>query len=245
MKLADFDVISNDPIAKDTYSITLVGDCSAITAPGQFVNVALEGKYLRRPFSVCSLSGEVLMLVYKVVGEGTRQLSMFKSGGSLNLLTGLGNGFSISDGIKSPLLIGGGVGAAPMYWLAARLKKTGADVRAVLGFKSADEVFLAGALAQIGAKVFVSTEDGSAGVKGFVTNAINQSGVSYDYVYACGPEAMLKAVHDMAETEGQYSFESRMGCGFGACLSCTCETKYGLKQICKDGPVLRGEEIIW
>jgi dihydroorotate dehydrogenase electron transfer subunit len=246
VKLFDFEILANDHIARDTYSVTLLGDCSAITAPGQFVNVALDGLYLRRPFSVCSLSGDVLMFVYKIVGQGTEKLSKLKPGVKTNILTGLGNGFGIDENIKNPLLIGGGVGAAPLYYLAKELQNTGANVTAILGFKSSDEIFLAGELAQAGAKVFVSTEDGSAGVSGFVTDAINQFGaVVCDYVYACGPEAMLRAVYDITDTPGQYSFESRMGCGFGACLSCTCETKYELKRICKDGPVLKREEINW
>ena len=245
MKQSDFDIITNKQIARDTYSVTLHGDCGPITAPGQFVNVALEGRYLRRPFSVCALSGDVLMLVYKVVGEGTAQLSRLRPGTGLNLLTGLGNGFSVGESVKRPMLIGGGAGAAPLYWLAQVLLERGAEVAAVLGFKSADEMFLAAELARLGVKVFVSTEDGSTGVTGYVTDALRLSKIGYDYVYACGPEPMLRAVHEQATTDGQYSFESRMGCGFGACLSCTCETKYGLRRICKDGPVLYREEIRW
>jgi len=244
-KLCRFDILENRQVAKDTYGIVLFGDCSAVVRPGQFVNVAIEGHYLRRPLSVCRASAESMTLVYKVAGSGTYLLSQKKPGTGLDVLAGLGNGFDISLSGARPLLIGGGAGAAPLFWLAEKLLEAGKKPRAALGFDSAEEVFLAAELAQLGVPVTVSTMDGSMGARGDVADTVRRIGLKYDYVFACGPEDMLRAVYYLSEADGQYSFEERMACGFGACSVCTCETKYGPKRICKDGPVLKKGEIKW
>jgi dihydroorotate dehydrogenase electron transfer subunit len=244
MKLIKVDIIENKQIARDVFSLLLLGDFSDITAPGQFVNLALPGKFLRRPLSVCRVRGETLTLVYKTVGEGTELLSRMEPGQGLSLLSGLGNGFNLSVGFEKPLLVGGGLGAAPLYYLAEKLVGIGKKPSAVLGFNSADEIILAAQLAALGVQTVIATADGSAGVKGFATDAIADIS-DYDYIFACGPEPMLRAVYALGELPGQYSFESRMACGFGACMCCTCETNFGYKRICKDGPVLQREEIKW
>lgn len=243
MKQTIFDIVSNKKIAKDVYEMVLSGDTQGI-APGQFVNIKLDGLYLRRPISVCDYDEKTLTLVYKVVGKGTEQMSAMPSGTKLDLLTGLGNGYDSSKSGNAPLLIGGGVGVPPMYAQAKKLISEGKSVSVILGFNAADEIFYEEEFKKIGAKVFVTTVDGSVGIKGFVTDALTAVG-EYSYVYTCGPEVMLKAVYNATEVSGQYSFEERMGCGFGACMGCTCKTKYGNKRICKDGPVLEKEEIIW
>jgi len=244
MKQTVFELISNKKIAKDVYEMILKGDTSDITSPGQFVNIKLEGLYLRRPISVCDYAENSLTLVYKTVGKGTAQMSKMTTGEKLDVLTGLGNGYNMNKSGDAPLLIGGGVGVPPLYALAKKLIKDGKKVSVIIGFNTADEIFYKDEFAKLGAKVFVTTVDGSVGIKGFVTDAVAQVG-EYTHVYTCGPEPMLKAVYNGTETSGQYSFEERMGCGFGACMGCSCKTKYGNKRICKDGPVLEKEEIIW
>ena len=243
MKQTIFVILSNKKIAKDVYEMVLEGDTSGI-APGQFVNVKLEGLYLRRPISVCDFSDKTLTLIYKVVGKGTEQMSGMQTGEKLDVLTVLGNGYTTEKSGQKPLLIGGGVGVPPMFAQAKRLISEGKDVSVILGFNMADEIFYEEEFKKIGARVFVTTVDGSVGTKGFVTDALAAVG-EYSYVYTCGPEVMLKAVYNSTGTSGQYSFEERMGCGFGACMGCSCKTKYGNKRICKDGPVLEKEEIIW
>ena len=243
MKQTIFDILSNKNIAKDVYEMVLEGDTEGI-APGQFVNIKLDGLYLRRPISVCDFSDKTLTLVYKVVGVGTEQMSGMNAGEKLDVLTGLGNGYDSSKSGNAPLLIGGGVGVPPMFAQAKKLIAEGKKVSVILGFNAADEIFYEEKFKEIGADVFVTTVDGSVGTKGFVTDALGLAG-NYTYVYTCGPEVMLKAVYNATEVSGQYSFEERMGCGFGACVGCTCKTKYGNKRICKDGPVLEKEEIIW
>lgn len=244
-KISVFELVQNKKIADATYCLVMIGDCSCITVPGQFVNIALHGKYLRRPISVCSVHGEVLTLVYKVVGSGTRQLSAMQPGERLEILTGLGNGFDLSVPCSKPLLIGGGAGVAPLYGLAEALIAAGKKPTVILGFNTESEIFLASELTALGAKCCISTVDGSVGVRGFVTDLMRMTALDHDYIYACGPEPMLKAVYAADETDGEYSFEARMACGFGACMGCSCETKYGSKRICKDGPVLKRGEIIW
>ena len=241
MKQSYFDIISNTEIAKNVYKIILCGDTSDITASGQFVNIKLDGLYLRRPISVCDYSLNTLTLIYKVVGKGTQKLSEMKEG-KLDILTGLGNGYNLSVSGDAPLLIGGGVGVPPLYNLAKKLIDSGKNVNVILGFNTEDEIFYAKEFSDLGANVTVCTVDGSVGVKGFVTDAIKSG---YSYVYCCGPEPMLKAIYNKIETSGQFSFEERMGCGFGACMGCSCKTLYGNKRICKDGPVLVKEEIVW
>ncbi len=237
-----FKILENSLIAKDVYKMVLEGDTSKITAPGQFVNIKLDGKFLRRPISVCDCEGDTLTLIYKVVGRGTEILSGMSAGKKLDVLTGLGNGYDLSTSGENPVLLGGGVGVPPLYLLAKELIAQGKKVSVVLGFNTADEVFYANEFAALGADVTVTTADGSLGVKGFVTDALPEN---YSYFYTCGPEPMLRAVYKKTATSGQMSFEERMGCGFGACMGCSCKTVTGYKRICKDGPVLRKEEILW
>ncbi len=243
MKQSYFEIISNELIADNVYEMTLSGDAKDITRPGQFVNVLIEGKFLRRPISVCDYTDKSLVLIYKVVGDGTKRMSLMKKGEKLDLLTGLGNGFDLSLSKENPVVIGGGVGVPPMYGLAKRLIEEGKSVTAILGFNKKSEIFYAKEFEKIGAKVLITTVDGSVGIKGFVTDALKS--LDYTYLYTCGPEMMLKAVYDISCKDGQFSFEERMGCGFGACMGCSCKTKYGSKRICKEGPVLLKEEIIW
>ena len=243
MKDSLFEIVSNRQIAKNTYEMVISGDISDITASGQFVNLKLDGFYLRRPISVCDAVGSRLTLIYKVVGEGTEKMAEMKRGEKLLTLTGLGNGYDTTVSGDRPLLIGGGAGVPPMYMLCKKLIAEGKKPTVILGFGSRDEVFYEEEFRVLGAEVIVTTVDGSYGIKGFVTDAF--SGVDYSYFYTCGPEPMLKAVYDKSETSGQFSFEERMGCGFGACMGCSCKTKYGNKRICRDGPVLVKEEIIW
>lgn len=237
-----YKVLSNTALTKDVYKMILAGDTQYITAPGQFINIKLDGKFLRRPISVCDYDEKSITIIYKVVGEGTAQMKDIQPGESLDILTGLGNGYDISKSSK-PLLIGGGVGVPPMYNLAKTLIADGQKPTVVLGFNTASEVFYEKEFKALGADTYVTTVDGSYGIKGFVTDAM--ADLEYDYFYTCGPLPMFKAVYNATETSGQFSFEERMGCGFGACMGCSCKTKYGNKRICKDGPVLVKEEIIW
>lgn len=237
-----YKVLSNTALTKDVYKMILAGDTQYITAPGQFINIKLDGKFLRRPISVCDFDEKSITIIYKVVGEGTAQMKDIQPGESLDILTGLGNGYDISKSSK-PLLIGGGVGVPPMYNLAKALIVDGQKPTVVLGFNTASEVFYEKEFVALGADTYVTTVDGSYGIKGFVTDAM--ADLDYDYFYTCGPLPMFKAVYNATETSGQFSFEERMGCGFGACMGCSCKTKYGNKRICKDGPVLVKEEIIW
>ena len=236
-------VTDNRPLTKDVYEMTLQGDLSAIRAPGQFVNLRVEGCYLRRPLSVCDREGDRLTLIYRVVGKGTEILSGMKPGTKINTLTGLGNGFSPERGGERPLLVGGGVGVPPLYYLCRELLKAGARPTVLLGFNTAREVFYEEKFRALGAAVTVLTADGTYGGRGFVTDAL--PGLSYTYFYACGPMPMFRALNAAAKTPGEYSFEERMGCGFGACMGCSCQTKSGPKRICVEGPVLRSEEAIW
>ena len=237
-----FTIIENIKIAKDVYKMLLRGDTSAIINAGEFVNIQLDGFYLRRPISVCDVDGDVLTLIYKVVGKGTQAMSEMPEGTELRILTGLGNGYDLSPAGEYPLLVGGGVGVPPMYLLAKRLLAQGKKVSVVLGFNTADEVFYEDEFKALGCEVQVTTVDGSHGVKGFVTDALPEQ---YTYFYTCGPMPMFRALNKAVNTSGQFSFEERMGCGFGACMGCSCKTLTGNKRICKDGPVLKKEEIIW
>ncbi len=243
MKQSIFEITENTPLTANVYRLRLAGDTSAITAPGQFVNILLDGHFLRRPISVCDAEVGKLTLLYKVVGKGTEQMSRMRPGEGLDLLTGLGNGYSLDEAGESPLLVGGGVGVPPLYMLAKKLIARGCDVRVILGFNTRTEVFYEEEFRAIGARVTVATVDGSYGVKGFVTAALDEA--PYTYFYTCGPEPMLRALHAATVTSGQYSFEERMGCGFGACMGCSCKTVTGNKRICREGPVLRKEEILW
>ena len=242
MKQSIFTIISNTTLTDSVYKMILSGDTSAITAPGQFVNIQLDGMFLRRPISVCDYDEETLTIVYKVVGKGTEAMSAMAPGKKLDILTGLGNGYDMTLSGDYPLLIGGGVGVPPMYNLAKKLIAQGKQVHVILGFNTQSEIFYEEEFKALGASVTVTTVDGSYGVKGFVTNALPEN---YTYFYTCGPEPMLKAVYKATATSGQMSFEERMGCGFGACMGCSCKTLTGYKRICKDGPVMKKEEILW
>ena len=242
MKNSVFTITKNKNLTTNVYIMTLKGDCEGIRC-GQFVNIKLEGLYLRRPISVCDCEGDTLTLIYKVVGRGTELMSGMKVGETLDLLTGLGNGYDLSKSGDNPLLIGGGVGVPPMYMLCKELIAEGKHPTVILGFNKADEVFYKDEFSALGARVLVATADGSVGIKGFVTNAME--GIDYSYFYTCGPEPMLKAVYKATTTSGQMSFEERMGCGFGACMGCSCKTLTGYKRICKEGPVMEKEEILW
>ena len=236
-------ILTNEPLTDTVWRMTLAGDTQWITAPGQFVNIALEGRYLRRPISVCDCVGDNLTLIYKAVGRGTEQMSRMKNGDELDLLTGLGNGYNTRTSGDIPLLVGGGVGVPPMYMLCKKLVAEGKKVTVVLGFNSKDDVFYEDEFRALGADVHIATADGTYGTKGFVTDVIKN--LQYTFFYTCGPEPMFRAMHKMMKTPGQYSFEERMGCGFGACMGCSCKTLTGNKRICKEGPVMESEEIIW
>ena len=242
MKQGLFEIVENIALTDCVYKMTLRGDVSAITAPGQFVNIKLEGLYLRRPISVCDVSKDTLTIIYKVVGKGTKQMSRMQEG-ALDVLTGLGNGYDMTVAGEKPVLLGGGVGVPPMYLLAKKLIAEGKNVSVILGFNTAAEVFYESEFKALGADVVVTTVDGSYGKKGFVTDALQE--MEYTYFFTCGPEPMLKAVYKASKTSGQMSFEKRMGCGFGACMGCSCKTITGYKRICKEGPVMRKEEILW
>ncbi len=243
MKQGFFKVLSNEKLNENVYKMLLLGDTSGITNAGQFINIKIDGLYLRRPISVNDLDGDKVSIIYKVVGKGTEKLSKMTGGESLDILTGLGNGYNLDNSGNAPLLIGGGVGVPPLYLLAKRLIAQGKKVTVILGFNTKSEIFYEQEFKSLGATVYVTTVDGSYGVKGFVTDAMKD--LNYSYLYTCGPEPMLKAVYNQSTSSGEFSFEERMGCGFGACMGCSCKTLYGNKRICKDGPVLKKEEIIW
>ena len=242
MKQSIFTIRSNIALTDSVYKMVLVGDTSAITNCGQFVNIQLDGMFLRRPISVCDYDGETLTIVYKVVGKGTEAMSAMTAGTELDILTGLGNGYDLTLSGEHPVLLGGGVGVPPMYNLAKKLIAEGKEVKVILGFNTASEIFYENEFKALGCTVTVTTVDGSYGVKGFVTDALPEE---YTYFYTCGPEPMLKAVYRASKTSGQMSFEERMGCGFGACMGCSCKTLTGYKRICKEGPVMKKEEILW
>ena len=242
MKQSIFEILSNEALTSNVYKMVLQGDTSAITAPGQFVNIQLSGMFLRRPISVCDYDDDTLTIIYKVVGKGTEAMSTMASGEKLDILTGLGNGYDLSFAGEKPVLLGGGVGVPPMYNLAKKLIAQGKSVTVILGFNTQSEVFYEKEFSALGCAVQVTTVDGSYGKKGFVTDALPEN---YTYFYTCGPEPMLKAVYKATSTSGQMSFEERMGCGFGACMGCSCKTLTGYKRICKEGPVMKKEEILW
>ena len=243
MKQSIFTVDCNVRLTPDVYKMRLVGDTSDITKPGQFINIKLDGFFLRRPISVFDCDENAVTIIYKTVGEGTEYMATLNEGAKLDILTGLGNGFDVEKCGQRVLLIGGGVGVPPMYYLAKKLLEAGKNVSMIMGFNKQSEVFAKEDFEALGIKTIVTTVDGSVGIKGFVTNAMQD--LEYDCICTCGPEPMLKAVYDASKTTGFYSFEERMGCGFGACMGCSCKTKYGNKRICKDGPILVKEEIIW
>lgn len=240
-----YTVVENYPLTATVYRMVLYGPTEWITRPGQFVNIELDGLYLRRPISISDWNDNTITIIYKVVGRGTEQMAMLEPGAELDLLTGLGNGFDVDVECERPLLVGGGVGVPPLYRLAKDLIAKGKKVSVVLGFNNEDELFYDEEFRRLGAEVYVSTVDGSVGVKGFVTDAIREAQIDFDYFYSCGPQPMLKALCDCTDVKGELSFEERMGCGFGACMGCSCKTLTGNKRICKEGPVMKREEIIW
>ncbi|MBQ7966279.1 MAG: dihydroorotate dehydrogenase electron transfer subunit [Ruminococcus sp.] len=242
MKQGIFKIAENTALTSNVFKMILCGDVSDITAPGQFINIKLDGLYLRRPISVFDRDDESVTIIYKVVGRGTELMSQMKVGENLDVLTGLGNGYDTSLCKEHAVLLGGGVGVPPLYMLAKTLISEGKKVSVVLGFNTKDEVFCEDDFKALGADVKVTTVDGSYGIKGFVTDALPEN---YDHFFTCGPEPMLKAVYKATDTSGQMSFEERMGCGFGACMGCSCKTITGYKRICKDGPVMLKEEILW
>ncbi len=241
-----YEIKSNTKLTNDIYKMVLRGDTSFITAPGQFVNIQLDGFYLRRPISISSWTDEDFTIIYKVVGSGTKVMATYEAGKKLDILTGLGNGFDVSDMIgKKPVLIGGGVGVPPMYGVAEAMVKSGVKPKIVLGFNDEVGAFYRDEFKALGLEVYVTTVDGSLGIKGFVTDALKE--IDYDTYLCCGPKPMLKAVYDLGKTknaEGQLSFEEHMGCGFGACMGCSCKTITGNKRICTDGPVFKSSEVI-
>ena len=243
MKKSLFTMEHTRQLTADTYEVILSGDTSAITAPGQFVNIQLSGKFLRRPISVCDYDAETLTIAYKVVGKGTEAMSNMAPGKELDILTGLGNGYDLTLSGDKPVLLGGGVGVPPMYNLAKKLMAQGKTVTVILGFNTQSDVFYEEEFKALGCRVIVCTADGSYGIKGFATTPLAE--IDYTYFYTCGPEPMLKAVYKATTTSGQMSFEERMGCGFGACMGCSCKTLTGYKRICKEGPVMKKEEILW
>ena len=243
MRQSYFKILENTALTESVYRMVLAGDVTDITRPGQFVNIMLDGLFLRRPISVCDCEDGKLTLVYKVVGKGTEKMSRMAAGEELDILTGLGNGYDLAASGDAPLLIGGGVGVPPLYMLAKKLIAEGKSVRVILGFNTAAEVFYEDEFRALGAAVTVTTADGTRGTKGFVTAALDEA--PYTYFYTCGPEPMLRAVYGATATSGQFSFEERMGCGFGACMGCSCKTVTGNKRICREGPVLVKEDILW
>ena len=242
MKEVLFKILENKNIAKDIYEMKLSGDTSDITRPGQFIDLKLDGFYLRRPISVCDLEGDQLTIIYKILGNGTEAMTGYPAGKIVPAISGLGNGYDTSLSGSHPLLIGGGVGIPPLYLLARELRNEDKKVSVILGFNIKDEIFYLEEFKKLGCEVAVTTVDGSFGIQGFVTNAIPED---YSFFYTCGPEPMLKAVYKATNTSGQFSFEARMGCGFGACMGCSCKTLTGYKRICVDGPVMMKEEILW
>ena len=243
MKQVIFEILSNEALTRDVYRMVLSGDTSAITAPGQFVEIALPGKFLRRPISVCDWAENSLTLIYKVVGHGTEQMAALPAGTRLDVLTGLGNGYDTTLSGENPVLVGGGVGVPPLYALCKKLIAEGKKPRVILGFNKESEIFLKQEFEALGIPTQIATADGSVGTKGFVTDVLKN--LDYSYFYSCGPMPMFRAMEDVVTSSGQYSFEERMGCGFGACMGCSIQTKSGAKRVCKDGPVFIREEVFY
>ena len=244
MKQGVYIIVENRPLTADVYKLVLAGDTSACSVPGQFINIRLPERFLRRPISVCDWDDRTVTVLYKLLGGGTEYLSTLPEGTALDVLTGLGNGYDTSVSGARPLLVGGGVGIPPLYRLAKELIAEGKRPVVILGFNRKEDMFYKEEFSSLGAEIVVTTADGSTGIAGFVTDVV-AAAEAYTYVYACGPTAMLRALDGVITTSAQYSFEERMGCGFGACVGCTTKTKTGYKRVCRDGPVLRREEILW
>ena len=243
MKQSIFEIQSNEALTRDVYKMVLSGDTSGITNPGQFVELALPGKFLRRPISVNDWTEDSLTIIYKIVGQGTEQMASLPIGTRLDVLTGLGNGYDTSLSGAHPVLVGGGVGVPPLYALCKKLLAEGKHPSVVLGFNKACEIFLKAEFEALGVPTCIATADGSVGTKGFVTDVLQS--MDYSYFYSCGPMPMFRAMEQVVKTSGEYSFEERMGCGFGACMGCSIQTKSGAKRVCKDGPVFIREEVFY
>ena len=243
MKQSIFEILTNTPLTSSVYKMTLRGDTSAITAPGQFVEIALPGKFLRRPISVCDWAENSLTLIYKVVGHGTEQMAALPAGTRLDVLTGLGNGYDTTLSGENPVLVGGGVGVPPLYALCKKLIAEGKKPSVILGFNKESEIFLKQEFEALGIPTHIATADGSCGTRGFVTDVLKN--MDYSYFYSCGPMPMFRAMEAVVTTSGEFSFEERMGCGFGACMGCSIQTKSGAKRVCKDGPVFLREEVFF
>ena len=244
MNIKDFIIKSNRQLTDSVWRMELTGDTSDINRAGQFVNLQIDGNYLRRPISVCDYNESSLTLIYKVVGEGTEKLSTYPAGKTLNVMTGLGNGFSQDLSGDSPLVIGGGVGIPPLYYLTKKLIEDGKNPTIVLCFNTKEEVFLYEEFLRLTDRVFIATVDGSMGVKGFFSDVIRENAIDYDYYFTCGPLPMLRAIHEQLNAKGQISFEERMGCGFGGCMGCTHRTKSGYKRVCKE-TILMSDDVIF
>ena len=238
-----FEIKKNKEIAKNIYEMKLGGEYEENIRAGQFINIKIEGFFLRRPICVCDYDDKSISIVYKTVGAGTKKMSQLKTGDKLDLLIGLGNGYNLDKSKDTALVVGAGPGTASAYCAAKQLKKSGKKAIAVLGFNTKEDIFYKEKFEDVCDRVYIATLDGSEGTKGFVTDIIKD--LNYTYAYVCGPEMMMRAVYDIINTSAEFSFEARMGCGFGACMGCSCKTKYKTKRICKDGPVLEKEEIIW
>ncbi len=243
MKQEIFEVISNTNLAQRIYKIVLKGNTEAIERPGQFVDIKTGNYFLRRPIAVCDYTEDSLTIVFKVFGGGTEWLSEVKPGDKLDLLVGLGNGYDTSLSGDRPLLLGGGAGTPPLYCLCKQLIAEGKKPTVVLGFNTFEDVFFKKEFKELGVILYITTADGSYGTRGFVTTPMPE--IDYTYFYCCGPDLMMKTVYDESKTSGQFSFEERMGCGFGACMGCSRKTKSGTKRVCKEGPVFFKEDILW
>lgn len=243
-KLESYRLLSQEEIAQNTFKMVLEGDITWINAPGKFLNIAIDHQYLKRPISVADYESNHLTLIYKVVGEGTKKMSFYQKGHIVDALVGLGNGFTLRQEQSDVLLIGGGVGIPPLYALAKKCLDLGQKVTVVLGFQSSKDAFMIDDFKALNANVFVATNDGTLGTKGYVTDVIKENHLTHLYYFTCGPKAMLKSVYDLCD-QGQLSFEEHMGCGFGACMGCSHKTKFGYKRICVEGPVLESEEVLW
>ena len=245
MEKRNYTIAANTPVAPAVYRLELTSDGVPGLRAGQFVEVAVPGKYLRRPLSVSLSEPGRLTLLYKVVGGGTAALAAMEPGAELELLTGLGNGFDIEACREKALLIGGGIGVAPLHQLCRDLRAAGKQVTAILGFNTASELILRDELEALGATVHVATMDGSAGIRGLVTDALRQVRPDFDYYYVCGPMPMMRALYPLLPEAGEFSLEERMGCGTGLCFGCTIATIDGPKRICHDGPVFKKNMLPW
>ncbi len=242
MKQESLRILSNSQVGKETYQIRLEAKDEFLSLPGQFCEVALPGFYLRRPLSIFDQEKNTITFLYKILGEGTKSLSKMKVGDNLDVLLNLGNGFSL-DKSSSPLLIGGGIGVAPLYFLAKEFKKQHKNVKFLLGFKNKEEALLLEEFSQLG-EVYLTSDDGTLGEKGNPVTYLGNHSLDFDFFYACGPLVMLKYL-SRTPFYGEVSLEARMGCGFGACMGCSIKTTEGFKRVCKEGPVFKKEEVIY